>query len=53
LPSAREAPNSKIFDEVLKLLLDADSCETVVSPAFNLDDDSPIKKRTRINLDYE
>jgi hypothetical protein len=45
--------DSKIFDEVLKPLLDADSSEIIVRHVFNLDDDSPIKKRTRINLDYE
>jgi hypothetical protein len=36
--------DSKIFDEVLKLLLDVNSCNTIVWPIFNLDDNSPIKK---------
>jgi hypothetical protein len=45
--------DSKIFDEVLKPLLDADLGKTIVHPIFNLDDDSPILKKTRINLDCE
>ncbi len=43
--------DSKIFDEVLKPLLDVNLGETIVQPIFNLDDNSPIKKRTKINLD--
>jgi hypothetical protein len=45
--------NSKTFDEVLKPLLDVDSDEIIVQLVFNLDDDSFIKKRTKINLDHE
>jgi hypothetical protein len=45
--------DSKIFDEVLKPLLDVDLSETIVRPIFNLDDNSPIKKITKINLDCE
>jgi hypothetical protein len=43
----------EIFDEMLKPLLDSDLSETIVQPIFNLDDNSPIKKRVRINLDCE
>jgi hypothetical protein len=43
--------DSKIFDEVLKPLLDAS--ETIVGPIFNLDDNYPIQKRTKINFDCE
>lgn len=45
--------DSEIFYEVLKPLLDANLGKVVVRPIFNLDDDSPIKKKIRINLDYE
>jgi hypothetical protein len=45
--------DSKIFDEVLKPILDADSSEIIVWLVFNLDDNSPIKKKTRINLSCE
>jgi len=45
--------DSKIFDKVLKPLLDVDSSEIIVRLVFNLDDDSPIKKRTRIDLNCE
>ncbi len=34
--------DSKIFDEVLKPLLDVELGENFVKPGFNLDDDSPI-----------
>jgi hypothetical protein len=34
--------DSKIFDQVLKPLLDAKSSENIVRLVFNLDDDSPI-----------
>jgi hypothetical protein len=34
--------NSKIFDEVLKPLLDVNSSKTIVQPIFNLDDGYPI-----------
>jgi len=41
----------KIFDEVLKPLLDVKSGENFVRPSFNLDDDSPIvSKFNRIPL---
>jgi hypothetical protein len=43
----------EIFDEVMKALLDAESSETIVPLVFNLDDDFPIQKRTKINIDYE
>jgi hypothetical protein len=36
------ALDSKIFDEVLKPLLDAELGENIVKPSFNLDDDYPI-----------
>jgi hypothetical protein len=45
--------DSEIFDEVLKPLLDANLGKIIVRPIFNLDDDSPIKKKIRINLNYE
>jgi hypothetical protein len=45
--------NSKIFTEVLKPLLDANLSKTIVQLVFNLDDNSSIKKRSRINLDCE
>jgi hypothetical protein len=45
--------NSKIFDEVLKPLLDAKLGENIVKLYFNLDDDSPIRKRVRININCE
>jgi hypothetical protein len=41
--------DSKIFDEVLKPFLDVKSGENV----FNLDDDSPIEKKTKINFNCE
>jgi hypothetical protein len=41
------------FDEVLKPLLDADSNKTILRHVFNLDDNPPIKKRSRINLNCE
>jgi hypothetical protein len=34
--------DSKIFDQVLRLLLDAKSCDNTVKLVFNLDDDYPI-----------
>jgi len=40
----------KIFDEVLKPLLDAKLGENIIRPSFNLDDDSLIQKRAKINL---
>jgi hypothetical protein len=43
----------EIFDEMLKPLLDSNSGKTIVQHVFNLDDNSPIKKRSRINLDCE
>jgi hypothetical protein len=43
----------KIFDEVLKPLLDVDLGENIVKPSFNLDDNSPIQKKARVNLDCE
>jgi hypothetical protein len=43
----------EIFDEVLKPLLDAKSSKTIVWLVFNLDDDSPIKKKTIINFHCE
>jgi len=43
----------EIFDEMLKPLLDADSNKTILRHVFNLDDNPPIKKRSRINLDCE
>jgi hypothetical protein len=45
--------NSEIFYQALKPLLDANLGKTIVQPIFNLDDNSPIKKRSRINFDYE
>ncbi len=45
--------DSKIFNEVLKPLLDAKLSENIVRHVFNLDDDSPIEKRAKINLDCE
>jgi hypothetical protein len=45
--------DSKIFDEVLKPLLDVELGETIVRPIFNLDDNSPIQKIVRINLNCE
>jgi hypothetical protein len=45
--------NLEIFEKVLKPLLDAKSNENIVRPGFNLDDDFPIQKRVRINLDCE
>jgi hypothetical protein len=44
--------DSKIFDEVLKPLLDVESGKNIVKPIFNLDDDSPIHKRAK-NLNCE
>jgi hypothetical protein len=41
----------EIFDEMLKPLLDSNSNKTVIQHVFNLDDNSPIKKKSRINLD--
>jgi hypothetical protein len=43
----------KIFDEVLKPLLDVDLGENIVKPSFNLDDNFPIQKKARVNLDCE
>jgi hypothetical protein len=43
-------PDSEIYDEVLKPFLDAKSSETITQLVFNLDDNSPIQKRARINL---
>jgi hypothetical protein len=37
---------SKIFDEVLKPLLDAKSGQNFVKHGFNLDDDSPIMSKS-------
>ncbi len=34
--------DSKLFHQVLKPLLDAESCENIVKPSFNLDEDFPI-----------
>jgi hypothetical protein len=45
--------NSEIFYEVLKPLLNANLGETIVWLVFNLDDNSPIKKRSKINLNCE
>ncbi len=45
--------NSKILDEVLKPLLDVELGENIIKFGFNLDDNSPIQKRAKINLDYE
>jgi hypothetical protein len=42
-----------IFYEMLKLPLDAKLDMTIVRFVFNLDDDSPIKKKTKINFDRE
>jgi hypothetical protein len=42
-----------IFYEVLKLPLDAKLDRTIVQFVFNLDDDSPIKKKSKINFDRE
>jgi hypothetical protein len=42
--------NSKIFDEVLKPLLVVELSKTIVWCVFNLDNDSPIQKRARINF---
>jgi hypothetical protein len=41
------------LDEVFKPLLDAKLGKNIVKLGFNLDDNSPIEKRTKINLDYE
>jgi len=38
---------------MLKPLLDVKLGEIVVQHVFNLDDDFPIKKKTKINLNYE
>ncbi len=43
----------KIFDEMLKPLLDVNLGEIIVRPIFNFDDNYPIKKRTKINFDCE
>ncbi len=46
--------NSDMFYEVLKPLLVVESSETkIVRCVFNLDDDSPIQKRAKINLNCE
>jgi hypothetical protein len=45
--------DSKIFNEVLKPLSDAKLSKNIVRHVFNLDDDSPIEKRVKINLDCE
>jgi hypothetical protein len=45
--------NSEIFEELLNPILDAKLGETIVGPIFNLDDNSPIQKLTKISLDYE
>jgi hypothetical protein len=45
--------DQNIFDEMLKPLLDVKSSKIVVYHVFNLDDDFPIKKRTKINVDCE
>jgi hypothetical protein len=45
--------NLDFFYGVLKPLLDADLGETIVQLVFNLDDNSPIKKRSKINFNYE
>jgi len=45
--------NPDIFDEVLKMPLDAKLNKIIVQSVFNLDDDSPIKKRAKFNLDCE
>jgi hypothetical protein len=43
----------KILDEVLKPLLDVESSKNIVRLVFNLDDDFPIQKKIKINLNYE
>jgi hypothetical protein len=45
--------NLEILDEVLKPLLDVELRENIVKLGFNLDDNSPIQKRAKINLDCE
>jgi hypothetical protein len=45
--------DSKVFHEILKPLLDAESSENIVRPSFNLDEDSPIPKKAIINLNCE
>jgi hypothetical protein len=41
--------NSKIFDEVMNPLLDAELSKTnIVRLVFNLDDDSPIQKKPKL-----
>jgi hypothetical protein len=45
--------DSNIFDEKLKPLLDAKSSENIVRPSFNFDENSPIQKKAKINLDCE
>jgi hypothetical protein len=39
--------------KILKPLLDAKFNENIVRHVFNLDDDSPIKKKAKINFDCE
>jgi hypothetical protein len=45
--------NLKIFHEVLKPFLDAESGKNIIRIIFNLDDNFAILKRARINLDFE
>ncbi len=45
--------DSNIFHEVFKPLLDVESNENIVRPNFNLDEDSPIQKKAKIDLDCE
>jgi hypothetical protein len=45
--------DSKIFDEVLKPLLDVELGKIIIQLVFNLDDYSPIQKKVKINFDCE
>jgi len=45
--------DSEIFDEVLKPLFEVELGENIVKSCFNLDDNSPIQKKARINLNCE
>jgi hypothetical protein len=45
--------DSKIFDEVLKPFLDVKSGKNIIKHVFNLDDDFPIQKKTKINSNCE
>jgi hypothetical protein len=44
---------SKIFHEVFKPLLDVVTSENIVRLGLNLDEDSPIQKTTKSNLNCE